>query len=76
MSLLMHVFGEAVVWVSDFRLQRLCALWRHGAVIDGNLITAPAMCTVLPAKRDRDGALIEIITLSNSFSRIVVLNYL
>ena len=29
-SLLMHVIGEALVWVSDFRLQRLCAPWSLG----------------------------------------------
>lgn len=39
LSLLMHVFDEAVVWLSDFRLQRLCALWSQVEVEDGNLIT-------------------------------------
>lgn len=39
LSLIIHVFGEAVVWFSVFRLQRLCAQWRHEEVEDGNLIT-------------------------------------
>lgn len=45
-SLLMHVIGEALVWVSDFRLQRLCAPWSPGEVGDGNLITEQQTCCI------------------------------
>lgn len=42
-SLLMHVFGKGLVWVSDFRPQRLHALWSQRQVEDRNLLTEQAL---------------------------------
>lgn len=38
-SLLMHVFVEAAVWVSDFRPDRLCDLWSPEEEEYKNVIT-------------------------------------